>query len=153
MIIKNELKTYQIGNKLKIDILPSGDIYKIHYEEYMINQLKGNLIDGMVSNIYLRNFNTKEVEPLLGLKSSNVKTTLLRNQILYEGFVLGVRYEVLLSVKDFTFIYQVSLEGSGEYELYFTQDIGLNHEGAILNNEAYNAQYLDHRILKQKMDI
>ena len=59
MIIKNELKTYQIGNKLKIDILPSGDIYKIHYEEYMINQLKGNLIDGMVSNIYLRNFNTK----------------------------------------------------------------------------------------------
>lgn len=148
MIIKNELKTYQIGNKLKIDILPSGDIYKIHYEEYMINQLKGNLIDGMVSNIYLRNFNTKEVEPLLGLKSSNVKTTLLRNQILYEGFVLGVRYEVLLTVKDFTFIYQVSLEGSGEYELYFTQDIGLNHEGAILNNEAYNAQYLDHRIFK-----
>ena len=148
MIIKNGLKTYQIGDVLKIDILPSGDIYKIHFGEQMINQLKGNLIDGMVSNIYLRKFNTKESVPLLGLKSSNVKTTLLDNQVLYEGFVLGVRYEVLLSVKETTFVYQVSLEGSGEYELYFTQDIGLNHEGAILNNEAYNAQYIDHRIFK-----
>ncbi len=150
MIIKNGLKTYQIGNELKIDILPSGDVFKIFYGEQMINQLKGNLIDGMVSNIYLRNFNTKEAVPLLGLKSSNVKTTLLENQILYEGFVLGVRYEVLLSVKDFMFIYQVSLDGNGEYELYFTQDIGLNHEGAILNNEAYNAQYIDHRIFETK---
>ncbi|MGI6360313.1 MAG: GH36-type glycosyl hydrolase domain-containing protein [Acholeplasmatales bacterium] len=150
MIIKNGLKTYQIGDKLKIDILLSGDIYKIHFEEQMINQLKGNLIDGMVSNIYLRNFNTKERVPLLGLKGSNVKTTLLDNQILYEGSVLGVSYEVLLSVKDFTYIYQVSLEGNGDYELYFTQDIGLNHEGAILNNEAYNAQYIDHRIFETK---
>lgn len=150
MIIKNGLKTYQIGNELKIDILPSGDVFKIFYGEQMINQLKGNLIDGMVSNIYLRNFNTKEAVPLLGLKSSNVKTTLLENQILYEGFILGVHYEVLLSVKDFTFIYQVSLKGSGDYELYFTQDVGLNNEGAILNNEAYNAQYIDHRVFETK---
>ena len=65
MIIKNNLNIYSIGNELKIDVLPSGDIYKIYYKDQMINQLRGNLIDGMVSNIYLRNSKTKEYAPLL----------------------------------------------------------------------------------------
>ncbi|HPX71288.1 MAG TPA: hypothetical protein PLP51_00655 [Acholeplasmataceae bacterium] len=146
MIIKNKLNVYSIGNELKIDVLPSGDIYKIYYKDQMINQLRGNLIDGMTSNIYLKNTKTKEFAPLLGLKSNTLKTTLLDNQIHYEGTALNVKYEVLLSVKDFVYTYQVSLSGHGKYELYFTQDIGLNSQGAILNNEAYNAQYVDHRI-------
>ena len=153
MIIKNNLNIYSIGNELKIDVLPSGDIYKIYYKDQMINQLRGNLIDGMVSNIYLRNSKTKEYAPLLGLKSNTLKTTLLDNQILYEGTALNVKYEVLLSVKDFIYTYQVTLHGNGKYELYFTQDIGLNSQGAILNNEAYNAQYVDHRIFNDNNQV
>lgn len=145
MVIKNKLKTYQIGDKLKIDILESGDIFKIYHQDTLINQLYGNLIDGMISNIYLRNIDTNESSPLIGLKS-NAKAYLLKDQVLYEGNTLGVNYEVLLSAKDLVFTYQVRLEGSGNFDLFFTQDIGLNREGTVLNNEAYNAQYLDHKI-------
>ncbi|MCK9166513.1 MAG: hypothetical protein M0O92_04005 [Acholeplasmataceae bacterium] len=152
MKILNKPKLTTIGKTLKIDLLESGDIFKIYYDRVMINGLKGNLIDGMVSNIYLKDEIRKLSAPLLGLKS-NAKTTLLTEQILYEGEALGVNYEVTLEIKDNIYYYHVVLSGKGLYSLYFTQDVGLNEEIVILNNEAYNGQYLDHRILKNNESI
>lgn len=149
MKILNNMKTYTIGNQLKIDILESGDVFKIYKDNLLINYLKGNLIDGMASNIYLKNIETGEFKPLLGLKS-NSEISLLNDHVLFEGNVLGVNYRVVLEVVKDVYYYHLKLKGKGKYVVYFYQDIGVNDQGVITNNEAYNAQYIDHQVFKTK---
>ncbi len=152
MTINTNLNLKTIKNKgLEFNFLESGDIYQIKYQDNQINMLRGNLIDGQLSNIYLRvyhNDKIKSVFPLIGLKG---KTSyhIDKNKIIYQGKILNSDYQVVLSIYDNIYYYDVLVNKTTDfdkYDLVFTQDVGINNIGAVLQSEAYNAQYLDHKV-------
>jgi len=92
---KQLLKT----DKLTFELLESGDIYKISYDDYQINLLNGNLLDGQTANIYLRIKDSKPYQylPLIGIKA-NSRFKLEKNKAIYQGKVFDMRYQVTLTV-------------------------------------------------------
>src|SRR5690554_5550438 len=92
---KKTIKT----DKLAFEILESGDIFRIYYEDNQINLLRGDLLDGQVANIYLRIKDSSPYKyfPLIGIKNNTVYE-IKDNKIIYEGKVLDTKYQVTLSV-------------------------------------------------------
>src|SRR5690554_2941253 len=133
MTINTNLNLKTIKNKgLEFNFLESGDIYQIKYQDNQINMLRGNLIDGQLSNIYLRvyhNDKIKSVFPLIGLKG---KTSyhIDKNKIIYQGKILNSDYQVVLSIYDNIYYYDVLVNKTTDfdkYDLVFTQDVGMNN--------------------------
>ncbi|PKK96430.1 MAG: hypothetical protein CVV58_06405, partial [Tenericutes bacterium HGW-Tenericutes-3] len=55
MMIKNNLKLRTINNGgISFRFLETGDIYDVTYNDYQINLVKGNVMDGSLMNVYLR---------------------------------------------------------------------------------------------------
>lgn len=147
MSIKNQplLTTMKQGG-LTFRFLEFGDVYDMRFDHDQINLYKGNSIDGMLANIYLRVHDNSKIHftPLLGVKSkSNVQ--IHDDHVVYQGTFENIKYQVVLRLGAFTWTYAVKLEAPTAriVDLIYGQDIGINHEHAILNNEAYNAQYID----------
>ena len=143
---KQLLKT----NKLTFELLESGDIYKISYDDYQINLLNGNLLDGQTANIYLRIKDSKPYQylPLIGIKA-NSRFKLEKNKAIYQGKVFDMRYQVTLTVLNDRWYYDVLVEPSktiNTYDLVYGQDVGIAHTGSIMSSEAYTAQYTDHSV-------
>ncbi len=147
MSIKNQplLTTMKQGG-LTFRFLEFGDVYDIRFEHDQINLFKGNSIDGMPANIYLRVHDNSKIHftPLLGVKS-NSDVQIHDDHVIYQGRFENIKYQVVLRLDAFTWTYAVKLEAPTAriVDLMYGQDIGINHEHAILNNEAYNAQYVD----------
>lgn len=143
---KKTIKT----DKLAFDILESGDIFRIYYEDNQINLLRGDLLDGQVANIYLRIKDSSPYKyfPLIGIKNNTVYE-IKDNKIIYEGKVLDTKYQVTLSVYKDRWYYDVWVDTSNDfktYDLVYGQDIGIAHQGSILSSEAYTAHYIDHAV-------
>lgn len=135
---------------LKISLLKTGDIFKITTKEgMMLNQLEGNSIDGSLNNIFLRVFKNEEIlyTPLLGRKSKS-KFLAGENCVSWKGEFEQAKYEVRLKTSKNCWFWEVEVEGLGdiEYDLVYTQDLGLGMEGAVKTNEAYTCQYIDHKV-------
>src|SRR5690554_2135534 len=149
-LIKNTLTSGGIS----FDILESGDIFRIYYENNQINLLKGNLLDGQIANIYLRIKDSKPYQyfPLIGIKA-NTSFIIKNNKVIYEGLVLHTKYQVTLTVLKDRWYYDVWLDKSTDYEVFdlvYSQDIGIQNEGGINASEAYTAQYIDHAIYQDQ---
>jgi hypothetical protein len=57
MQLKMDIKKHLLSsNDLVFELLESGDLFRIRYHHNQINLLRGNLLDGSVSNLYLRRF-------------------------------------------------------------------------------------------------
>ena len=80
------------------EILESGDIFRIFYKDYQLNLLKGNLLDGQVSNIYLRVKDTKNIKYFRYRFTSKSAFEVRGNQVIYQGMVLDTTYQVTLTV-------------------------------------------------------
>lgn len=136
---------YTKGN-LSFSFLPTGDIYEIKSGYLMLNQLKGNYLDGSLMNIYLRIFTEKEILscPLLGIHSTS-EFFWSEESLIYEGCFHGISYQVtfLLTGENYWF-YTISIEGEEEVDLIYGQDLGLSGESTVISNEAYVSQYIDH---------
>jgi hypothetical protein len=53
--LHNQWQLYPIQQGgLTFSLLASGDVFKIMDQEHQVNLLHGNLLDGMIANIYLR---------------------------------------------------------------------------------------------------
>ncbi|MDY0276664.1 MAG: hypothetical protein RBQ97_01130 [Acholeplasma sp.] len=138
---------------LNVELLKSGDIYRIYNKDIEINLLKSNLFDGSVANLYLR----KKVdgvylhEKLLGIKS-NSSFVIDNKRVIYQGEALGVKYQVILNVEDDGWFYDCLLDkksdDSNEYELFYGQDVGVAPRGMIQSSESYTGQYIDHKIFE-----
>ncbi|GHT94353.1 hypothetical protein FACS1894141_0840 [Spirochaetia bacterium] len=141
------------GDGIKIELLQTGDIRTLTAGPIMINQLVGNYLDGMAANIYLRIYDGKKITPwpLMG-KASESTLTLSEDQVRYDGEAGGLRYRVTLFAAENLWFFDVCVEnpvGSAKpvrIDLVYTQDIGLAAWGHTRSNEAYNAQYIDHRV-------
>lgn len=155
MKISSQLKKQRVHSKdLIFEILESGDIFRIFYKDYQLNLLKGNLLDGQVSNIYLRVKDNKEYQifPLIGLRAKSA-FEVRGNQVIYQGMVLDTTYQVTLTVLEDRWYYDVWINQSStfrKFDLVYGQDVGIAHFGSIQSSEAYTAQYIDHAVYEDE---
>ncbi|MDR0553598.1 MAG: hypothetical protein LBG76_02195 [Treponema sp.] len=149
------LKTREIADgKTKITILETGDIRLIESDAVMINQLPGNYLDGMAGTIFLRIYgNGMKALPLMG-KASGAAVRVSLNSVEYSGIADGIPWRVVLSVTERMWFFTVRLEAPEKqraglrFDLVYAQDIGLAGWGHVRSNEAYNSQYIDHRVFQ-----
>lgn len=149
----NFITTKITSNELEIELLQTGDIYKITSGHNQINLLAGNLLDGQFANIYLRKLDqgSYQYEKLIGV-FSNGGFILKDNKAYYQGVALGVKYQVVLSLENNVWHYDVTLGASEDiYDLIYAQDLGIASKGSIQSSEAYTAQYIDHKAFKDDL--
>jgi cellobiose phosphorylase len=134
----------------RFSFLRSGDIFEFVHANIMLNQFQGSAREGSVNNIWLRVYEGGKpaVQPLLGLYSGS---HILRapDQLVYTGAFNGVGYTVTFRLpKPGLWFWKIDLEGPGKtVDLLYGQDTGIAAKAAVLTNELYIAQYLDHRPL------
>lgn len=138
--------------QMRVAFLPTGDIYEICNQQFMINQLNGNEIDGSINQIYLRVFTKEGIKstPLLGLKSNSsfFKT---ETGLLWQGQFEAVTYTVRFKLSEENhWFWEVSLQGDQEIDLLYGQDVGLAAKEIVQANEAYTSQYVDHHVTKDQ---
>ncbi|MFE1245351.1 GH36-type glycosyl hydrolase domain-containing protein [Fictibacillus sp. NPDC058756] len=141
------------AGEYRFTFLNSGDIFEVSHNDTMINQWMSNPIDGALNNLYLRLFQKDgiKVTPLLGVRS-NSSVSHTDSHVFWKGLFEGVSYKVsfTLSEKGIWF-WDVELEGSDvKADIIYGQDVGLAHRGAVRTNEAFIAQYVDHRVFEKE---
>ncbi|MGE4320445.1 MAG: cellobiose phosphorylase [Acholeplasmataceae bacterium] len=148
MNINPKVETIPVGlGKLKFHLLKTGKIHQITYDQKMINQLRVTDQDIMFSNIYLR---MKKDDSYQWMKViGNSVTSYDENHLIYQGRFENVTYEVKITVLNHMWFIDVTFDqNQNEIEVFYVQDIGIKHGGGIRNNEAYNSQYIDHKVFK-----
>jgi 1,2-beta-oligoglucan phosphorylase len=138
----------------RFSFLHSGDIFEIAHNDTMINQWMSNPIDGALNNLYLRVFQPDgiKVTPLLGARS-NSTVSYSDSQAVWQSTFESISYRVefTLTQKGIWF-WNVELEGSDvKADIIYGQDVGLAHRGAVRTNEAFIAQYVDHRVFQKEL--
>ncbi|WNB91167.1 GH36-type glycosyl hydrolase domain-containing protein [Bacillus sp. NEB1478] len=138
---------------VRFTFLNTGDIFEASYNRTMINQWLSNPIDGALNNLYLRLFKEDGISaaPLLGIHSDS-KVSYTEQQVFWEGAFEEVTYKVTFTLTDKAiWFWNVELTGSDiKADIIYGQDVGLADRGAVRTNEAYMAQYVDHRIFEDE---
>lgn len=132
--------------KLKVNLLASGDIHSITYDNFNVSLYRATSLAGGIANIFLRiNDNGRIAHtPLIGAVSP-ATAEVNENGVIYKGVFDGVEYEARLDVGATMWFWTVTAKSARPgltAELFYGQDVGLC---APNMNEAYVAQYLDHR--------
>ncbi|MDF2699476.1 MAG: cellobiose phosphorylase [Haloplasmataceae bacterium] len=150
MIVNNDIKKTSLSTgDVFINILESGTITDIRKGYTQINLLSGNNIEGSSSNIYLRVYENHIIHytKMIGVDSPS-KFYIENNQAFYRGTFLSVDYQVILTVKQNIWFWEVTLNSNENkiVDVIYGQDVAINDLGAVKNNEAYTCQYIDHKI-------
>lgn len=149
--LDNQWQQYVITRGgISLTLLASGDVFKWQHGDHQINLVQGNLIDGMMANLYLRAHTATgyQFTKLLGVHSPS-RWALTEDGAVYEGQWQGVTYRVRLVVAGDQWWYQLTLTGHPSdvhYDVFYGQDLGIAHPFGILSNEAYTSQYIDHQV-------
>lgn len=137
----------------RFSFLNSGDIFEVSHNDTMINQWMSNPVDGALNNLYLRLFQEEDIKvtPLLGVHSNSFVSH-TDSQVFWKGSFEGVSYTVSFTLSDKgIWFWDVELEGSDvKADIIYGQDVGLAHRGAVRTNEAFIAQYVDHRVFEKE---
>ena len=155
----SDLKKYTLKNKngLEISFLERGILHSINYKNIMINQLKGNLIDGCVNNIYLRVFKNSKITfiPLIG-NGSNSVFAFQNDSAVWYGIFEGIEYICTCILDDCEDVWFWNIELTNtcdekvETDVIYIQDLSLADEGAVRTNEAYISQYIDYSVFNDE---
>ncbi|XNQ63069.1 cellobiose phosphorylase [Alkalihalobacillus sp. 1P02AB] len=133
--------------------LNSGDIFEVTHQHVMINQWMSNPVDGSMNNLYLRIYREEGIQafPLLGVQS-NSEVQFSDSEVVWCGSVEGISYKVSFQLSTLgVWFWNIRLDGADEkVDIIYGQDIGLADKGAVRNNEAYLAQYVDHKVFEDK---
>jgi cellobiose phosphorylase len=143
---------------MKINVLPSGDIFSIEHQAsggtIMINQLLGSPVAGGLGNLYLRvGGASPQILPLVGSRA-RPRVGAADDRFVWEGEHAGLRHHVTLWLHPSLnlWLWRAEISNSSKKEtpcdVIFLQDLGLGAPGFVTNNEAYASQYLDHFISK-----
>jgi 1,2-beta-oligoglucan phosphorylase len=138
------------ADDMEYRFLPTGDVFTFNCGKFLINQLRGNVRDGSVNNIYLRIYEAgvKKVYPLLGIRSTS-KVYHSVNAIIYEGDIMDISYKVTFRPINQFWFWNVTLTGTNkEVDLIYGQDLGIGTTGGVFTNELYNSQYLGHSVFE-----
>jgi len=153
--------SFDLGNTI-FSFLDTGDIFDFSFKGIMINQFRGSPKEGSANNIYLRVYDecgvsgssgSSEISrirsyPLLGISSvSSVEKG--ENLLVFSGIVEDIEYNVTFYAADSFWLWDVKLAGDDKtVDIIYGQDIGIANKAAVLNNELYTSQYLDHNIFE-----
>lgn len=131
----------------------SGDLFQVLYERTMINQLLPSIVDGSLSNLYLRVHNDGNIQaiPLLGIHSSSTVRK-AGNRLVWEGTAENIEYQVIFTpTAGGAWFWDVKLTGqNAEVDLVYGQDVGIADIAAVRSNEAYLSQYIDHAVFEDQ---
>lgn len=136
---------------LQFNFLNSGDLFEINYASTMVNQLLTNPIDGSLNNLYLRIYESSEIEivPLIGVQSTS-EVSFSESQVKWSGNHRTLQYEVTFTLSQTgVWFWDVMVDGQdAEIDVIYGQDLGLADKGGVRSNEAYMSQYVDHKVFE-----
>ena len=131
--------------------LPSGDVFTIQQEHFLINQFRGNQMHGSANNLYLRIYKEDGIHayPMLGILSDSI-LSYNEHVLVFSGSIEGISYKVTFCPSGDAWFWNVALEGScpQELDVVYGQDLGVAEDGGVYANELYMSQYLGHSILE-----
>ena len=149
MILNNRIKLHHIKQEgITMSLCDTGDIHAITYQDYQINLLHGNALDGSIMNLYLRVHDHGNImtTPLIG---SHAPSTFKmdHHKVIYQGTFLGVRYQLDVVIEDFKVDYHLFLSSENQVtvDVMYGQDIAISSKSSVLNSEPYTVQYIDYK--------
>ena len=127
---------------LEIRFKDTGDIERIIYDNNQcITLYESNEFSGSIDNIYIKNNKTNEFKRLIGSLSDS-KLYYSSNSVMYKGVFDETPYELKIFMKDLTIFYELKIDNSADYSVYYAITNSLSY---FMANEAYASQYLDHK--------
>lgn len=126
----------------------NGDLKEILSHGMMINQVEGNPLDGSLNQLYLRHHTSAGIRytPMVGSNSES-QFYALDDQLTWQGVFDEIKYRVDFQLAENNqWFWRVQLQGTGEIDIVYGQDIGNAAKAAIQSNEAYISQYVDHHV-------
>jgi cellobiose phosphorylase len=152
MIIKNNPQLKELnGGGISFRFLETGDIFDISYQDNQINLVRGNGIDGSLSNLYLRVKTDQgyQFTRLIGKHSESYFTT-EKDRAIWRGTFLEIKYAVILTMKEFQWDFEVLLDGYTHHqaEVFYGQDVAIQARSGVLSSEPYTVQYIDFKAIK-----
>ncbi|MGL5296594.1 MAG: GH36-type glycosyl hydrolase domain-containing protein [Culicoidibacterales bacterium] len=151
MFLTGEQKkiTISCGNT-RFSFLDNGETFRLMHNQTMINQVSGTILDGALSNIYVRVF-TANKPTTFPLIHPNTISNLIHtdNSLTWNGSTPYFNYKLVLTLtNEYTWFWSLHLESDASYEcdVIYTQDLSLSDLEATLTNELYMSQYIDHKI-------
>lgn len=148
MLFQKDLKfiTKNSGNMV-FKFLETGDIFEILCGNIMVNMFNGTYKEGSLNNIYLRIYKNNEVKiiPVLGIKSKS-EIAISEKSILFAGKEEEIEYKVKFTLcNNNIWIYTIDILGENlEMDILYCQDVAIANKAAVLSNELYTSQYIDH---------
>lgn len=152
MILKNtpQLKELSQGG-ITFRFLDTGDIFDISYQDNQINLVRGNGIDGSLTNLYLRVKSEKgyQFSRLIGKHSESFFTT-EKDRAIWRGTFLDIKYTVIMTMKEFQWDFEVLLDGQAHQfiDVFYGQDVAIQSRAGVLSSEPYTVQYIDYKAIK-----
>lgn len=146
--VRRDVLTRISKENLEVDFTSTGEIHSIRSGDILLNQLFRQEIDGALGNIYLRFLEADKIKfyHLIGSRSDS-RFFVAESQAMWQVKIEGISYHVRLKLAENAWFWQVSLSGHKEkVDLVYVNDISLADRAALLSNEAYNAQYINHQI-------
>ena len=156
---EDDLGLYGIENGmgLSIRVLPNGSLYSIEHRcqdgVIVINQLFGSPADAGAS-LYLRVEGEAPCPIQTAGPSAKARFGVSANSFVWEGETSAIRYRLTLSLqmRETAWLWRLEAENTGavprSLDAILIQDIGLADRGFLMNNEAYDLQYIDHHIAR-----
>ncbi|WP_200761692.1 GH36-type glycosyl hydrolase domain-containing protein [Poriferisphaera corsica] len=143
---------------LRIRLFPNGLIYDISKSDQLINLQLGNSLSGSLSRLYLRRINSDGINyHLMNSNRSDCQFHVTQNSAIWSGEWGGCSYICVLRLhpEHSSWKWDVSItssedQGNCAFDVIYMQDVGIAHRDAILSNESYVSQYIDHQIFEQK---
>ena len=151
-----ELETIELANSsgLVFAFFQNGGLFRAMCHDVMINQILGNPLEGSLNNIYLRLRTADSITfvPLIGPSSPSTFAH-TPHQARWQGHWQDLAYTCSLTLhpEATLWFWTIDIHNTASTDrlcdVIYTQDIGLAHEGAVRNNEAYCSHYIDHHVL------
>lgn len=153
-MLSNTLRLKHLNDGgITMSLFETGDIYNITYEDFQINLLNGNLVDGSAMNLFLRIHDKDKIifSPMIG-KHSPSHVIINNNKAIYRGSFEDVSYEVHIIVAKFSFDLSVYLSSKKlrKVDVIYGQDVAITSKSSVLNSEPYTVQYIDYKAFKDE---
>ena len=151
-----EIETIELANStgLFFEFFQNGGLCRAMCHDVMINQILGNPLEGSLNNVYLRLRTADSITfvPLIGPQSPSTFAH-AQHQARWQGHWQDLAYTCSLTLhpEATLWFWTIDIHNTASTDrlcdVIYTQDIGLAHEGAVRNNEAYCSHYIDHYVL------
>ena len=142
------------ASKFGVTLGDSGRLLSIVAGEILVGRTVGNVLEGALSRIYLREHTRQGValHCIMGPNCKLIDFTVSGSKVRWSGDVVGLSIDLTLSVDSdaSSLVWSVAIKNdsdkAGCFDVVWVQDIGCAGKSALQSNEAYTAHYLDESV-------